>query len=72
MGLEVFAAKIVFFCIFMLFLMWVIRPVVALIGIIPCTNCGGFINTMFFVMIPMITVFIGIYKIVGIFRSRST
>ena len=70
MGLDTTVAKIVFAFIFALILIWVIRPAIQVIGMVTCSNCSTFLNAIFFIVVPIGAVFVGLYKIMSIFTSK--
>jgi hypothetical protein len=71
MAVDTLLAKISFAFIFILVLMWVVRPAISVIGMVPCPGCNPFISAMLFVVVPIGAVFIGLYKIVGVFSGRA-
>ena len=71
MGAEVLLAKITFVGIFALFLIWIVRPAISVIGVVTCPNCSMFMNTMMFIIVPLGAAFIGIYHVVSIFGRRT-
>ena len=72
MGLDTFVAKFCFAFIFAIFLVYVVNVGVSLIGMTPCPKCDPFLNAFFFVVVPVAVVFIGIYKVIGVFSRRTT
>jgi len=71
MGLDTSVAKIVFAFIFALILIWVVRPGIAIIGMVTCPNCSSFINVILFIVVPIGAAFIGIYQVMSIFTRRT-
>jgi len=72
MGLDTFVAKICFAFVFAVILVYVVNVGVSIIGITSCPNCDPFLNAFFFVVVPVAVVFIGIYKVIGVFSRRTT
>jgi len=71
MSLDMMVAKIAFALITGIILVWVVSPAIAVIGMVTCPNCNPFINAFIFVVVPVGLVFIGIYKVMGIFSRRA-